>query len=323
MNNYLYQTISTHFEIVEVLFMRFEQLYYFIKIADLHSFSAASNYLFVSQQALSTSIKNLENKFQTTLLTRTPRGVVLTEEGKYFYNIARKMLLLYEDLYNHFVVEPDYQKNTESINITLNKSIKDFYFNKIISYFFKHFPSRKINYLIHKNEEIIDCLIHNEADLGVLPILTINNHIQTDIPEDFNFIPFHKARLALLTNINSPLAHFKSISMSTIVKYPLILNDFSMNGENIYTDIFALFTKNSQIIIADNYPLLIQFIEDNIGHAIIPENNPVPSPQCIKIPITDNIDFSVGFIYKTLPLSEFQKLYIDKSINLIEKEIPS
>ena len=100
--------------------MRFEQLYYFIKIADLHSFSAASNYLFVSQQALSTSIKNLENKFQTTLLTRTPRGVVLTEEGKYFYNIARKMLLLYEDLYNHFVVEPDYQKNTESINITLN-----------------------------------------------------------------------------------------------------------------------------------------------------------------------------------------------------------
>ena len=40
--------------------MRIEQFYYFVKIADLHSFSAASNELFVSQQALSTSIKNLE-----------------------------------------------------------------------------------------------------------------------------------------------------------------------------------------------------------------------------------------------------------------------
>lgn len=303
--------------------MRFEQLYYFVKIADLHSFSVASSYLFVSQQALSTSIKNLEKKFQTTLLTRTPRGVVLTEEGEYFYNIARKMLSLYEDLHYHFVIEPDHMKSGESINVALNKSIKGFYFNKIISYFYKTFPSCKINYLIQKNEEIIDCLVQDEADVGVIPVLTINNHLQTTIPEGFHFIPFHKARLSLLTNIHSPLAHFKSISMATIVKYPVILNDLSMNGENLFEDIFSVFTKDSEIIVADSYPLLVQLVEDTVGHTLIPENKPVPSSECIKVPISDNIAFSVGFIYKNQPLTEFQKLYIDKAINLIEKDFPS
>lgn len=64
--------------------MRLEQFYYFVKIADLHSFSAASADLFVSQQALSTSIKNLEEDFQTELFIRTPKGGCFICERKIF-----------------------------------------------------------------------------------------------------------------------------------------------------------------------------------------------------------------------------------------------
>lgn len=301
--------------------MRFEQLYYFVKIADLHSFSAASSYLFVSQQALSTSIKNLEKKFQTQLFIRTPRGVVLSEEGQYFYEIARNMLSLYEELHYHFLIEPEHLKKEESLSIALNKSNKMFYFNKIISYFYKTFPSCHINYLIRKNDDIIDCILEKEADLGVLPVLSVDNQLQVEIPESLKFIPFHKSRFALLTNIDSPLAKFKSISMSTIIKHPLIMNDFSLNGDNLFKNILSCFSESPNIITADSYPLLTQLIEDNVGHTLTPEDYPSPSPQCVKIPISDNILFLVGFLYPNAPLTEFQKLYIDKSINLIEKDV--
>lgn len=114
--------------------MRLEQFYYFVKIADLHSFSAASADLFVSQQALSTSIKNLEEDFQTELFIRTPRGVVLSAEGKYFYDHAREILKLYEEVYNHFLRQPT---DSDSFNVALNPNVKTFYFSKIISYFLK------------------------------------------------------------------------------------------------------------------------------------------------------------------------------------------
>ena len=47
--------------------MRLEQLDYFVKIADKQSLSHAGDELFISQQALSTSIKNLENEFNCFL----------------------------------------------------------------------------------------------------------------------------------------------------------------------------------------------------------------------------------------------------------------
>ncbi len=74
--------------------MRLEQLTYFVKTANTGSFSAASMELFISQQALSTSIKNLEKEFQAQLLIRTPKGVVLSNDGKYFYEIATQILAL-------------------------------------------------------------------------------------------------------------------------------------------------------------------------------------------------------------------------------------
>ena len=83
--------------------MRLEQLEYFIKVADKQSLSYAAEELFISQQALSTSIKNLETEFKTKLFIRTPRGMSLSEDGKYFYEKAVKILALSHELYEHFV----------------------------------------------------------------------------------------------------------------------------------------------------------------------------------------------------------------------------
>lgn len=296
--------------------MRIEQFYYFVKIADLHSFSAASNELFVSQQALSTSIKNLEEDFQTDLFIRTPRGVVLSSEGEYFYKHAVKMLEIYEQIYNHFLRKPT---NSDSFSVALNVNVKTFYFSKIISYFLKEYPTCNINYIITKNEDIVDNILNQKVDLGVLPVLKIEKEIQTTFSDTIKFIPLSYTHYYLLTSIHSPLAELKSISMSTIVKYPIILNTTS--DSTLFTQLFSLYSNNANLIYADSFTLQRQLVEDNLGNMLFLKSDPCPSDKFCKIPITNDISVCVGFLYSTEhPLTTFQELYIEKAKNLIAKQ---
>ena len=54
----------------------------FHEVARMGNISAAAQNLFISQSAVSQSIKQLEEQLQVRLFSRSTRGVVLTSEGK-------------------------------------------------------------------------------------------------------------------------------------------------------------------------------------------------------------------------------------------------
>lgn len=62
--------------------MRLEQLRHLLAIAEAGSLRKAAGVLSTSQPALTKSVRQLEDELQAPLLTRTPRGVVLTEYGR-------------------------------------------------------------------------------------------------------------------------------------------------------------------------------------------------------------------------------------------------
>jgi LysR family nitrogen assimilation transcriptional regulator len=62
--------------------MNLKQLEYFVRVAELGSFSKASRVLGVAQPALSRQVRTLETDLRETLLLRDGRGVRMTEAGK-------------------------------------------------------------------------------------------------------------------------------------------------------------------------------------------------------------------------------------------------
>jgi len=62
----------------------------FCKIADCGSISKAADQLFVSQPAVSLTIKQLEGELGVALFARTQRGVNLTPEGELLYSFAKQ-----------------------------------------------------------------------------------------------------------------------------------------------------------------------------------------------------------------------------------------
>ena len=70
----------------------------FLEVAETGAISRAAERLFVTQPALSRRLQQLEAELGVTLFERTPRGVALTEEGRYLQREARALVERYDHL---------------------------------------------------------------------------------------------------------------------------------------------------------------------------------------------------------------------------------
>ena len=68
----------------------------FKEVAEAGNITAAAQSLFISQSAVSQSIKQLESELHTRLFARNSRGVTLTGEGKMLYEYVRNAMGLLE-----------------------------------------------------------------------------------------------------------------------------------------------------------------------------------------------------------------------------------
>lgn len=78
--------------------MELRQLKYFLAVADAQSFVSAANNLYISRQAVSKSIAQLESELQVELFMRDSGGAYLTPAGIMFYERVRSIVLELEQL---------------------------------------------------------------------------------------------------------------------------------------------------------------------------------------------------------------------------------
>ena len=82
--------------------MNVNQLKYVLEVAGSSSMREASTKLYVSQPALSASIRELEEELGILIFERTNKGISLTDEGREFVEYAKKAVGQYaivEDRY--------------------------------------------------------------------------------------------------------------------------------------------------------------------------------------------------------------------------------
>ena len=78
--------------------MELRQLKYFLAVADARSFVSAAEKQFVSRQAISKSVAQLEEELNVELFMRDSSGAFLTPAGIMFYERARAVVMELDNL---------------------------------------------------------------------------------------------------------------------------------------------------------------------------------------------------------------------------------
>ena len=113
--------------------MRLEQLKCLLDIAHTGSITNTAQRLFISQQAVSKSIKQLERELGLELLIRTKTGVTLTDAGEEVVRYAENMLLEGEKLLARVEELKHINKKESIIDISSTSSVTNLALPYVIS----------------------------------------------------------------------------------------------------------------------------------------------------------------------------------------------
>ncbi len=191
------------------------QIRYFIAVANLGQISRAALELNVSQSAVTTAVKQLEEIVGTPLLARHAGGVALTYEGNIFLDHARRILAAMEEAVRSPRRLRDDVKGT--LRLAMTYTVAGYYIPTYIERFLRVFPGVDLQLTESSRTSIEDGLASGIFDLAVM--LTSNIVDQ----EGITYETLLQSRRRLWLSSNHPLLELPSITLADVAAQPYIM----------------------------------------------------------------------------------------------------
>ena len=204
--------------------MEFRQLRYFVKVAELRSFSEASKALFISQSTLSQQIKQFEEELGVELLVRDSRHVSMSDYGEQYLPYAKQVL-------------KDVDTSTERMNDVRQLKIGTLNVGATYTFcplladtvrdYMKKYPGIKLKIYCRSMENLMEMLEHGQLDeaLSYKPLQSyddIDSHIL------FN------SNLCVIAGKDNPVAKKERIRLAELENLPLVLPAKGLQARNAF-----------------------------------------------------------------------------------------
>ena len=175
--------------------MNMNQLKYVLAAAGSSSIREASTKLYVSQPALSASIRELEEELGILIFDRTNKGISLTDEGREFLSYAKKAVGQYEVLEERYLSK-DSDKERFSVSAQhYNFAIKAF------TVVIRETDPDKYIFSIHetKTKEVLEDVRHLKSEVGIVSFSGSNEALIKKLFRDYqlDFTPLMKRAMSL------------------------------------------------------------------------------------------------------------------------------
>ena len=265
----------------------------FFVVAKCKNISHAAEVLFVSQPAVSKSIKTLENTLNVSLFSRSSKGVALTPEGSILLNHIKNAFD--EFSLGVHILEKLKNKEMGNINIGVSTTIGKSYFLPKFQEFIKEYPYFKIKIINKPTLDTIKLVQDDKLDLGIIGT--------TSHEDDLEFIKLGEIQDILVAS-SSYLENLNLDSLHDIFTRGSFMLLESPNATREFIDNY--FAKQNLIITPDieasNMDFLIECAKIGLGiTSVIKEflHEDLENKTLVELPL----DFPIppryiGVIYK-------------------------
>ena len=266
----------------------------FLYLFEEKSISRTANKLYVSQPAISYSLKELESQLGYTLFYRNSKGIEPTLEAKELYSYISTAFNILNDAEEHI-------KNLNSLNIGCIRigtpsHIGIFYLSNYIADFRKIYPGIKFEIVCKSTSDMVDMLETRKLDLIVdtLPINSKKDVMKVTLAKLHNCFAYNK-NIMKDVNINKvqDLANYPLILPSATSSIRLKLDEY-MESQNM---------KLMPILESWTTEMMIEMVRRGVGVGYFVKN--VIDTQ------EDKEDFEVVTFDESLPAVDVCCVYID------------
>ena len=153
--------------------MTLKELNFFYKLCENPQVTQVASELNISQSAISLAIKSLENSLNEQLFDRIGKKLILNEKGKYF---KEKTLPSYLALMDASTIFQE-NKLAGNIKIAASKTISNYIMPNIYYDFLSKYKDVKLDILTINSSSIIDKILKNELDIGLIEVDTQNSSL--------------------------------------------------------------------------------------------------------------------------------------------------
>ncbi len=149
--------------------INYELLKIFNEVAKEGSISKAAESLHISQPAVTQSIHTLENNLGGILFIRTPKGVILTDEGRELYSFIKEGINYFNNGINKFMSLKKLDSGT--LKIGASAVISEHFLMPYINKFTKLYPNIKISITNGLTESLTRGLRNGSLDLIITSLV--------------------------------------------------------------------------------------------------------------------------------------------------------
>ena len=260
----------------------------FYHVAKTLSFSEASKELYISQSAVSQSIKTLEKRLNQVLFIRSTKKVQLTKEGLLLFKHIEPAVNLITKGENQ-IAESNSLKGGQ-LRIGATDTICRYYLVPYLNQFHQKYPNIHIKVMNQTSMGCVDLLENNQVDL------IITNSPNTRLNTVGNVKALRSFSDVFIANRSAfPKLAEESVSLEQLLDYPiLMLESHATTSEFLH----KLFLDNQldlvpSIEISSN-DLLIDLAKIGLGIAFVPD-------YCIQ---ENEQDLIILNLTKTLPMRQ-------------------
>ncbi len=286
----------------------------FHTVADCGNISAAADRLFVSQPAVSKSVKKLEELTGCTLFIRSSKGVRLTSEGAILHDYVKNGLTQLRN--GEQVLKRIRTRREGVVSVGISNTLCRYYFLRHLEQFHRRYPGIRINIVNRTSPETFNLLERGEIDFGIV-----------SLPRDRTGFDFRE--LLTIRDVFVDRGQYPELgaatSLAALARYPLMMLE-RQNVTRAYIDAHFL-ANHSDLrpeIEIGSMDFLIEFAKIGLGIALVIRNfveEELRSGTLREIPVTPAMaPRSVGIVTaKKLPLSVAAEAFIESLSSAAER----
>lgn len=235
----------------------------FYHVASTLSFSEASKQLFISQSAVSQSIKTLERKLDQTLFIRSTKRVQLTTEGEILLRHIEPAIHLIQRGEAQLI---DAAATGGQIRIGASDTICRYFLVPYLERFHKEYPNAHLKVINQTSLKCVELLASGQVDL------IISNYPNKNISSSFSVKKIRKFRDVFIANHSFGNLKGKELTFEELSHYPILMLDKQSTTSEFLHRLFQQHQLDlvPEIELTSN-DLLIDLARIGLGIAFIPD----------------------------------------------------